>query len=303
MTTLYALENEFWQVGILPQTGASVAFGRVWRGFEWMDVLRPTPQADYGNSSNCASFVMIPWSNRIRAARFRFRGHDYQLEISNAQEGLAIHGDVRQRPWQVAHSDDQRLNLTFDSRDHDNVNFPFAFSARAQYWLEGADFVMGLSLRNEDSQPFPAGFGHHPYFVRPESAMGVLLEIPCDHYYEMTDAMPDGEAVPLVDRLDYRNLRPIDDSTLNDLFTGRQSAVSGRVIYPAWNTEITITSDPIYSHTIVYAPQGRPFFAVEPVTNANDGFNLYERNVPGTGVFVLEPGEEQSGLIRLQTRA
>jgi len=38
---------------------------------------------------------------------------------------------------------------------------------------------------------------------------------------------------------------------------------------------------------------------VEPVTNANDGFNLMADGVPGHGVFVLEPGETRSGDIRL----
>jgi len=39
----------------------------------------------------------------------------------------------------------------------------------------------------------------------------------------------------------------------------------------------------------------KPYFAIEPVTNANDGFNLYDKGIPGSGVFVLEPGEEKQG--------
>lgn len=68
---------------------------------------------------------------------------------------------------------------------------------------------------------------------------------------------------------------------------------------PASGVALSMHADPVLAHTLVYAPAGLPFFAVEPVTNANDGFNLMADGVPGHGVFVLEPGETRSGDIRL----
>ena len=44
-------------------------------------------------------------------------------------------------------------------------------------------------------------------------------------------------------------------------------------------------------HVIVYSPEGEPFFAIEPVSHANDGFNLLAAGQPGTGVVVLAAGE------------
>ena len=99
--TVHLLENDYWQIGILPETGASVAFGRVRQDGKWHDVLRPTDTADYDNPSKCASFVLIPWSNRIRDARFRFRGVEHQLKPSSG-DGTASHGDTRRRIWQRA---------------------------------------------------------------------------------------------------------------------------------------------------------------------------------------------------------
>src|SRR5512138_326062 len=152
---LHTLQNDHWQVGILPGTGASIAYGRVRHNSDWVDVLRPTDEADYDNPSKCASFIMIPYSNRIRAAQFRFNGQEYQLEANNQAEGVAQHGDVRRRAWQVAEADAQHITLAIDSRDFDDINFPFAFSARAEYRLEDDEFIMGLALKSEDSQPFP----------------------------------------------------------------------------------------------------------------------------------------------------
>ena len=56
----------------------------------------------------------------------------------------------------------------------------------------------------------------------------------------------------------------------------------------------------MFEQVVLYAPEGKPFFAVEAQSNANDGFNLYDRGIAGSGVFVLEPGETKSGVIGFQ---
>lgn len=295
--TLHTLENEHWQVGILPETGASVAFGRVQKDGQWVDVMRPTDPADYDNPSLCASFVLIPWSNRIKDAQFRFRGTDYKLQ-PNSADGTASHGDVRRRIWQVESAGKERISLSFNSTAHVNINFPWQFSANAVYSLDGDVFEMVLSLKNIDETPFPGGFGQHPYFVR---TADVMLELPVDEQYQLVQAIPAGAAVPVRPEFDFRTLRRLSDvAALDNLFRGREGDQPARIVYPGWGIEINITSDPIFEHLIAYAPPDKPFFAVEPITNANDGFNLFERGVEGTGVFVLEPGEERRGMIRLR---
>ena len=42
---------------------------------------------------------------------------------------------------------------------------------------------------------------------------------------------------------------------------------------------------------MLYNPEGKPYFAVEPVLNANDGVNLLGRDEPTAGTTVLQPGE------------
>src|SRR5215207_6991682 len=101
---LITLENEVWQVGILPETGASIAFGRVKQGSSWIDLMRPTPESDYNNSSKTSSFIMLPWCNRIREGKLRFQGQEYQLKTT-PDDGTARHGDVRNRQWQVDQQD------------------------------------------------------------------------------------------------------------------------------------------------------------------------------------------------------
>lgn len=55
-------------------------------GDDWLPVLRGTPQGavENRNPSKFASFVLASFSNRIRNARFTFRGRDYQLRPTSS---------------------------------------------------------------------------------------------------------------------------------------------------------------------------------------------------------------------------
>lgn len=293
---LKTIANDYWQAGVLPDTGASLAFGRVRHGDTFVDVMRPTAESDYGNASLCASFIMLPWANRLRNARFRFRGQDYPLEVTNA-DGTAIHGTVRKLPWRILSEQSTQILMAFDSAAHDKLNYPFAFSAHAEYRLEANDFVWKLRLKNADTCAIPVGFGHHPYFLKQAGSMDsrVHLEIPYDQQYTLIDDMAVSDPGPIQDVSDFRRLRPLGDDYYSSLFTGRQSTLPMRIVYPELNVELHLMADPVFAHTMLYAPLGKPFFAVEPQTNANDGFNLYDQSIRSSGVIVLEPGDEIEG--------
>ena len=298
-SNLVLLQNDFWQTGILPGTGASIAFGRVQRGGQWIDVLRPTPEADYNNSGKCSSFIMLPWCNRIKDGLLRFNGQEYQLEIT-PDDGTARHGDVRKRAWDIDSQDETQVHLSLDSRQQPKVNFPFQFSAQAEYSLDGRDFVWRLTLKNEDSQQMPGGFGHHPYFVRPSRDDAPLLTVPCDAEFELVDFMAVAPPVPVSPRLDFRQSRAVREMELNDLLTSRHEDAPTRLVYPGWGIELAFYSDALFKHILVYTPPGENSVAVEPMTNASDGFNLYEQGIAESGVFVLAPGQSISAEVRLR---
>src|SRR5579859_720758 len=157
-TNLHVIKNDSWQVGILPEMGAALAFGRIASGGNWLDFLRPTPKAVYGVTSSigeCSSYPLIPWSNRLRDGHFRFRGHDYQLRI-NMADGTAIHGAARNFPWKVEKAESTSLTVSFVSTDFGGVNFPWHFSARMTFGLDGERFTVSTWVKNEDKIAFPA---------------------------------------------------------------------------------------------------------------------------------------------------
>ncbi len=293
------IESAHWQIGVLPETGASIAFGKIKYGGEWRDFFRPTAEADYTKVSNCSSFVLVPYSNRIRERRFTFRGQSYELRPSKP-DGTVMHGVGRDLPWHVKQSDASQVVATFQSTDYENINFPWRFSARVTYQVEDEQFTIQTSIKNEDGSAMPAGFGHHPYFQRTFASERdtVSVQIPCDQYFPLEDSLPTGAPQPIPLRLDYRQLKALGDESINDCLTGREADQPIRMAYTESGQTVTFSADPIFTCFIFFTPPGKPFFAIEPVTNANDGFNLYAQGVPNSGVFELEPGEERSGLIK-----
>lgn len=296
MATLYVLENDYWQVGVLPETGGALAFARLRAGDSWVDFMRPTAEADYGNVRLCASFPLVPWSNRIKDARFTFDGNTYAL-TPNSADGSAIHGVGRYHAWQTQSADSAQVVMALDSRELESANFPFAFSAYQTYRLEGTRFVIDLGVQNDSATAFPAGLGHHPYFQRTlfSAQDTVALELPYNAQFDLTNDIATAAPTPIKPQFDFMSLRPLDDVQIDACLTGRVPEQPIRFVYAESGAEIRLDSDPMFGCNILFSPVGKPYFAVEPVTNANDGFNLYTRDIPGSGVFVLQPGEGAQG--------
>jgi aldose 1-epimerase len=292
------LQNDAWQIGILPDTGASVAFGRIAdTAGGWVDVLRPTDPSEYGIAEHAASYVLSPWSNRIRSGLLRFRGATYQLARSG-NDGTAIHGAARGYPWRIVQSDEARVVLAFSSSEVFGVNFPWRFSTEVTYALDGGRFTTTTTVTNDDQEPFPVGFGHHPYFQRGLAGHDdeVRVRIPCTQQFQLEGCMASAAPVPVEEWLDFTSPRPLGDRFIDQNLTGRIGSDPIRIDYPQSGHALTLSFDDVYTNVVFYVPQqGKDFFAVEPVTNANDGFALFDQGIAGSGVIVLEAGESVSG--------
>jgi aldose 1-epimerase len=298
MTDIVVLENGHWQVGLLPTTGGSVAFGRVAVGGEWVDVLRPTPEDSLADVWSTASFPLVPWSNRIRDGAFTWAGKDYQLRV-NFADGTAIHGTGIEFPWSVVAQTSTSVTLEFASRGVYGVNFPWPFTARFTYELNAERFTWAMEITNDAHETFPAGLGHHPYFVRELTTPSVTaseptrLQVNCLTSYPVEGCLPTGPVREVSGRLDFREIKPLGAEFMDACYTARTSSTLATINYPGALT-VDIEAGALLEHAVVYLPVGVPFFAVEPVTNANDGFNLEAASAEGSGVFWVQPGETRS---------
>jgi aldose 1-epimerase len=299
------LGSEHWRIGVLPDVGGSLAFGQIADEDGWADLLRPTPTERRAQSMDCASYVLAPWSNRVRNGVLRYEGRTWQLRKNEAQIN-AIHGTANEFSWRVLSHDSGSCALEFDSASVVGANFPWTFLTQVRYEVSGTVFTVTTTLLNTSSEAFPAGFGHHPYFQRrlAGSQDEVRVQIPASSAFKLHNCLPDGPPVPIEPRLDFREMRPLGAEFIDDCLTARDAAAPIRFLYPRSRREIHLQAEALFSAIVLYVPQtGEDFFAVEPVTNANDGFSLYERGVPGSGVFVLDPGEERTATFTLEVVA
>jgi aldose 1-epimerase len=295
---LTTIANDHLRLEVLPEAGASIAnlAARV-RG-AWLPILRPTPDDAIAarNSSLFACFALVPWSNRLADARFEFGGRTYELK-ANTPEGYAIHGDVRKRPWRTIALEATRLVFAFDSCDFRDVNFPFAFGVELSYELDGPTLRTTLDLTSRATAPMPAGIGFHPYYRRTLLDDAEQVEIRAHAPRAYGELVPTRSAVPIDASQDFSRGRSLGDRDIDTCFAGWDGQAT--ITWPGSGVRAHVACDATLDHLILFAPQGKPFFALEPVSNANNGFNLAALGDPDAGVRVLAPGETLRGVFRL----
>ena len=280
------LNNGNLRLRLDPEIGGSIVDFSAKLEDRWIPIMRRSEEP-LSKSSNASSFVLIPYSNRLRDGRFSFGGKTYQLR--NAEKH-AIHGDVRDRPLRVLEGSEDRVVLEFRSDEVSDLNFPFPFSAKMIYSLEGFELSCRIELVNVGTESMPAGCGFHPYFNRrlPGSTGEVELQIKVSGVYPGETPLPEGPAIPIAPQQDFSTQRPLD-VVLDHCFVGwdRQAVIE----WPGSGVKARIQAEQGMEHVILFSPEGQKFFALEPVTNANNGFNLLAQGDRNCGVVVLKPGE------------
>lgn len=293
--TVAELNNDCLRVRVVPEIGGSIIECSFRHSGDWIPILRPG-EDPLSRSSNASSFVVIPYSNRLRDGQFTFAGKQYQLRHADKH---AIHGDVRDRPLTVVESRKDLIVMDFNADTVSDVNFPFAFSTRITYGLEGSGLVSRIELMNTGKEAMPAGCGFHPYFNRwlPGSTRDVELQFTVSGVYPGETPLPTGPPISISRDQDFHTRRPLD-VILDHCFSGwdRHAVID----WPGSDVRAEIDADPSMEHVILYAPIGQDFFALEPVTNANDGFNLLAQGNQDCGVVILQPGEVLNAGFRIK---
>jgi aldose 1-epimerase len=285
------LESGALRMALAPAIGGAVT--GFWHGD--VPLMRETPEHALRDSlvRQTSCYPLIPYSNRIAHGRFTFDGAEHELALNFGEHPHSIHGNGWQRPWHIAERTEISCRLTFS---HDPVQdggqgWPFAYRADQTIRLDPAGDSITLSLTNRDERPMPAGFGLHPFFPRrPRMALRFRAG---GVYRNGADSLPiSHDAVP--EEWNFRELRTLDNPGLDNCFSGWDGDVEIRS--GSHDLFVRIEAEPIFGHLVVYIPDGRDFFAIEPVSHANDAVNRPADE--GNGFRILQPGETLTGAVR-----
>lgn len=283
------LSNEFLKLVASPRDGAGILALKVRRGGEWTDVYPDV--RDPALKMRYASWMMIPYSNRVENGTFTFEGKTHTLRNGQSH---SIHGDARSRSWTVAEKAPARLKQTLRSADFADFNWPWPIDVEAVLSLDGPAFTQSLRIVNRGATAMPAGFGWHPYYKRaltkPGEPVRMTMKFTGVYPDANGDCIPDGPMEPLPADLDYSKGRAIPTDKRYDTCLGGYDG-KGSIEWPESGVKLAYECTPNVTHFVYFNPTERPVFAAEPAANANNGVNLLAKGWKDHGVLVLPAGE------------
>jgi aldose 1-epimerase len=272
----------------------SPCIGGAISAFEWVDGESSRPilrkcHRPLEKVLDAPSFPLVPYVNRIRGGRFRFRGRDVQIAPNMAGDPSPLHGQGWLNPWSVNEVGKTHARLSFR---HEPGEWPWRYEAEQEFALDDARLTVSLSCRNLSDEPMPCGLGQHPYFpCGPET----LLDTKVTDAWTIDDRVLPVARVPAEGRYDLRR-RLICGQDLDNGFAGWGGLAW--MYDPSWPYELHLTS-PDAAFFQVYSPSSGGIFVAEPVSHANAALNEPEEQWPELGMRVLEPGETMSLRMRL----
>lgn len=216
------------------------------------------------------SYPLVPWSNRIPDGVVGTRLGSFRLPVNWPDDHSAIHGLGAAVEWTVDDSGDTDVELSVALAEG-----AYEVTAYQSLRLRHDHFDHGLAVVNDGSVAVPVGLGFHPWFA------AAPIQVAADAYWPGATPLPEGPPLPVDLDTDLRVLRraPVMDRCYTEL-TDNTATVG----------ELTLSwSGPVTQVVVYSGVEG--WVCVEPVTMANDGFNMWAAGFAGTGVLVLEPGD------------
>lgn len=230
--------------------------------------------------------LLAPWANRLDREGFFANGKYYRLnaDLHNLRRDKTqqpIHGLLAfAKDWQVV---DLRANdyeaavvsrIEFWRHPDWMAQFPFAFNLEVTYRLTQGRLEVITRIENVSTETMPISLAFHPYFA----LSGVprdewSIDVPAASHVELNEKLtPTGELKPS----SLQRPQPLAGVQLDDVYTGLKADADGyaTIVVSGGSRRLTIRFSPEYPVAVIFAPPGRPFLCVEPMTGPTNVFNL-----------------------------
>lgn len=259
------------------------------------DLVRPASRQalDQGSVYGFGGFPLMPYSGPIFSGGFQHAGVFHPLARTVREEPTATHGEGWIRPWTVVQRSTNAVTLVVDHNPEPGT-FPFAWRGRMTMALDAGGLTLEMALTCRDHRPMPAGLGFHPYFPKPAGTrlrFEALAVWPPD-----APETVDRSCVPIPPGLDFRDGPDVSAMVVDRCYDGWTGAAE--IVAPDGFSTLVCGSGAL-RRLQVYSAWDQPYVCVEPVSNANDGFNRADRGVPCHGIVLLEPGQTLAGGLRI----
>ncbi len=280
------------QVAVITEVGAGLRSYTV-AGREVLD--------GYGPGEMCGGArgqALIPWPNRIRAARYTWQGTPLQLDLTEPEKGGAIHGLTRWAPWRLAGQQENRAALRYVL--HACPGWPFVLGSQLGYALSDGGLTVATTVTNLGETACPYGTGAHPYLSAGTPVIDpARVQVPGAAYLPVDEAgIPAGCKPVDGTRYDLREEQELGDRQIDVAYTDLRRDSDGRArvrLTGPGGPAVALWVDESYPYLEIFTGDALPEtrkrrtgLGVEPMTCVPDAFNS------GTGLITLQPGETHS---------
>jgi aldose 1-epimerase len=269
------------RLGLRPDLGGCIT--GLWHGAT--PILRSAEPAALATSRAGAAYPLVPYSNRVAYATFRWQGRDYTTRPNFDASPHSVHGVGWQRPWQVVSSGAQELVIRLVHPG--DADWPFAFEATQHFTLTAEAMTVRMVFTNTAAIAQPVGLGWHPYFVkRAQSHLQIELTERWDS--DAAELPAACTAQPGIDsavaQLDYDNC-----------FDGWRGAAHIR------DEKFALRLSSSLTHLVIYTPQTKPYFCVEPVSHVSNAIHMADP--AAQGLRTVAPGDGFEASMTLEVAA
>ncbi|HRP29448.1 MAG TPA: aldose 1-epimerase [Burkholderiaceae bacterium] len=270
------------RLALRPDLGGAIA--GLWH--HGVPVLRSQEPERLMSWHDAASFALVPYSNRIDQGRFDWHGRSYRLAPNLEAGPHPLHGVGHLGAWRVepsiGPSGPGEVALVLEHRGDDS--WPFDFEARQLFQLGPTSLRTELSVTNRSAQAAPFGLGWHPYF--PKRARS-RLHVECSGRWEIDASKLPTQLVP----------QPGVDADIAHLdydhgFEGWIGAARIR------DERFALTLRSSLTRLVLYTPQAKDYFCVEPVSHVANAIN--QPAPSALGLVTLQPGQSQRAWMTLE---
>jgi aldose 1-epimerase len=232
-----------------------------------------------------ASFVLVPYANRIAGGRFEHQGRAWQLPRNFGAHAHPLHGTGWKRPWSVTVLQPETVELQLQHQP--DAHWPWAFTARQRIRLLADEVRFELEAINTAAETAPMGSGFHPAFA---ACPATILRTRFDGVWLIdADSLPTSlaPASTVLQELPAA-AHALRSALVDHCFTGWSRELVIDRAGDAGDMRVMLTASKGLEFLQLYTPPGKNWFCAEPMSQMPDAIN---RREAASGLRVLQPGE------------
>ena len=266
------------RLALRPDLGGCIA--GLWHGET--PILRSAEPAALTGARPSACYPLLPYSNRLAYRKFRWKGRDHTTQPNFDDSPHSVHGMGWQRPWEVVSS--SAIEATIKLVHPGDADWPFPFEATQRFALTPDSVTVRLVFTNTAETPQPVGLGWHPYFTkRARSHLQIAL---ASRWESDAAQLPVRQvAQPGIDS-------DVSQLDFDNCFDGWRGPA--RIGDEKFSLQLSASLDRL----VVFTPQDKPYFCVEPVSHVSDAIHMADP--AAHGLRTLAPGERFEATMKLE---